>query len=141
VSRILAIDYGTKRCGLAVTDNLQIIAKGLETVHAKDLMDFLKDYFEKEIIDRVIIGLPKNLNNQDTDATEHVRRFVKFFKRSFPDRIIQTVDERFTSKMASDVIAQSNLKKKDKKNKALVDEISACIMLQSYLEMKNNSFT
>ncbi len=140
MSRILAIDYGSKRCGIAVTDNLQIIAKGLTTVHSKDLIDFLKSYFEKELVERVVIGLPKSLQNEKTDATELVTRFVKHFKRTFPDMIIQTLDERFTSKMAKDVMIQSGLKKKDRRNKALLDEISATIILQSYLEMKNNSF-
>ncbi len=140
MSRIVSIDYGSKRCGIAVTDNLQIIAKGLTTVHSKDLIIFLKDYFEKEIVERVVIGMPKSLQNTDTDATELVRRFIKHFKRTFPDMIIQTLDERFTSKMAKDVILNSGLKKKARQNKALVDEISAAIILQSYLEMKNNSF-
>ena len=141
MSRILAIDYGSKRCGIAISDNLQIIAKGLTTIHSPELIPFLKDYFEKEIIDRVIIGLPKSLQNTPTDATDLVERFVKHFKKTFPDRIIQTVDERFTSKMAQDVIRQSGLKKKDRQNKSLIDEISACILLQSYIELKNNSFT
>ena len=140
MSRILAIDYGSKRCGIAVTDNLQIIAKGLTTVHAKDLIVWLKDYFEKEIVERVVIGLPKSLRNEDTDATEMVTRFIKHFKKTFPDMIIQTLDERFTSKMAKDVIMNSGLKKKDGRDKALVDEISAGIMLSGYLEMKNQSF-
>ena len=140
MSRILAIDYGSKRCGIAVTDNLQIISKGLTTVHSSELIKWLQDYFLKEIIERVVIGLPKNLNNEDTDATDLVKRFIKHFKRTFPDMIIQTLDERFTSKMAKDVIMNSGLKKKDRSNKALVDEISAAIILEGYLQMKNQSF-
>lgn len=140
VSRIVAIDYGSKRCGIAMTDNLQIIAKGLTTVHSTELVAFLEDLFVKEIIDRVIIGLPKNLRNEDTDATDLVERFIKHFKKKFPDRIIQTVDERFTSSMAKAAILQSGAKKKDRQNKALVDETSAAIMLQSYLQMKNESY-
>lgn len=140
MSRILAIDYGSKRCGIAVTDNLQIIAKGLTTVHSAELIKWLKDYFEKEIVERVVIGLPKDLRNEKTDATDLVIRFVKHFKKTFPDMIIQTLDERFTSKMAKDVIMNSGLKKKDRRNKELVDEISAGIILGGYLEMKNQSF-
>ena len=140
MSRILAIDYGSKRCGIAVTDNLQIIAKGLTTVHSSELIKWLKDYFEKEIIERVVIGMPKSLKNEATDATELVTRFIKHFKKTFPDMIIQTLDERFTSKMAKDVIMNSGLKKKDRRNKALVDEISAAIILDGYLAMKNQSF-
>ena len=140
MSRIVAIDYGSKRCGIAVTDNLQIIAKGLTTVHSTELINWLKDYFVKEIVERVVIGMPKSLRNEGTDATELVQRFVKHFKKTFPDMIIQTLDERFTSKMAKDVIMNSGLKKKDRQNKALVDEISAAILLQGYLALKNNQF-
>lgn len=140
MSRILAIDYGSKRCGIAVTDNLQIIAKGLTTVHATELIQWLKDYFGSEIVERVVIGMPKSLRNEGTDATELVQRFIKHFKKTFPDMIIQTLDERFTSKMAKDVIMNSGLKKKDRQNKALVDEISAAILLQGYLALKNNQF-
>lgn len=136
--RILALDYGLKRTGVAVSDNLQIIANGLTTVRTHDLMDFLKDYFKKEIVERVVIGLPKDLRNQDTDATPHVEGFIKRFKSIYPDRIIQTIDERFTSKMAKQSMIDSGMKKKDRQNKALVDEISACIILQSYLSMKSN---
>ncbi len=140
MSRILAIDYGSKRCGIAVTDNLQIIAKSLTTVHATELIQWLKDYFGSEIVERVVIGMPKSLRNEGTDATELVQRFIKHFKKTFPDMIIQTLDERFTSKMAKDVIMNSGLKKKDRQNKALVDEISAAILLQGYLALKNNQF-
>lgn len=137
--RVLAIDYGSKRCGIAVTDNLQIIAKGLTTVHATELIAFLQDYFSKEMVERVVIGFPKDLLNRDTNATEMVERFIKHFKKKFPSMLIQTLDERFTSKIAQDAILQSGKKKQARQNKALLDEMSACIILQSYLDMKNNS--
>jgi putative Holliday junction resolvase len=134
--RILAIDYGTKRCGIAVTDPLQMIATGLTTVHSKDIIDWLKKYMEKESVETIVVGDPKNLRGEKTDASEHADGFVTLLKRNFPGMKIARVDERFTSKMAVKTILDSGMKKKDRQDKALVDEVSATIMLQSYLETK-----
>lgn len=133
--RILAIDYGTKRCGIAVTDTLQIIATGLTTVHSKDIIEFLKKYMEKEVVETIVVGEPKNLRGERTDASEHADGFVTLLKRNFPGMKIARIDERFTSKMASRAIIDSGMKKKDRQNKELVDEVSATIILQSYLGM------
>lgn len=133
--RILAIDYGTKRCGIAVTDTMQIIATGLTTVHSKDIIEFLKKYMEKEVVETIVVGEPKNLRGERTDASEHADGFVTLLKRNFPGMKIARIDERFTSKMASRAIIDSGMKKKDRQNKELVDEVSATIILQSYLGM------
>lgn len=132
--RVLAIDYGKKRTGIAVTDPLQIISNGLTTVDSKDLISFLKQYFQKEEVEKVIIGMPQSLKNKDTDATELVRKFIILFQKEFPEIPIIQVDERFTSKMAFQTMIDSGLKKKARQNKALVDEISATIILQSFME-------
>jgi putative Holliday junction resolvase len=131
--RILAIDYGSKRTGLAVTDPLQIIASGLTTVATPTLWDFLKKYFQQEDVQEVVIGLPKSLRNEDTHGTAGVVTFIAKFKQLYPAVPIHTLDERFTSKMAFQTMIDSGLKKKDRQNKALVDEISATILLQGYL--------
>jgi putative Holliday junction resolvase len=131
--RILAIDYGTKRCGIAVTDTLQIIATGLTTVHSKDIIDFLKKYMEKESVETIVVGEPKNLRGERTDASEHADGFVTLLKKHFPGMKIARIDERFTSKMAFQTMIDSGLNKNQRKNKALLDEISATIMLQDYL--------
>ncbi len=131
--RLLAIDYGTKRCGIAVSDPLQIIANGLTTVHAKDLLTFLETYLQKEAVELIIVGEPKNLNGQATDATEYVNAFVKQLKKKFPTIKISRIDERFTSKMAFQTMVDAGLKKKARQNKELVDQISATIILQSYM--------
>ena len=136
MGRILAIDYGTKRCGIAVTDPSQIIATGLTTVHSKDIIDWLKNYFAKEAVETVVVGEPKDLKGNDTDATQHANAFVKLLAKHFPGMKIARVDERFTSKMASRTLLDSGLKKKDRKNKELVDEVSATILLQHYLGMQ-----
>jgi putative Holliday junction resolvase len=133
VPRILSIDYGGKRTGLAVTDPLQIIATGLITVESKQLIPFLKDYFSKEQVELIIIGEPKNLDDSDTHATPLVEKCIKDLKKNFPTIPIQKVDERFTSKMAKDAMLEMGLKKKQRQNKALVDEIAATILLQEYL--------
>ena len=133
--RILAIDYGTKRCGIAVTDPSQIIATGLTTVHSKDIIEFLKKYMEKEVVETIVVGEPKNLKGEKTDASEHADGFVTLLKKHFPQMKIARIDERFTSKMATQAIIDSGMKKKDRQNKALVDEVSATIILQSYLSM------
>ena len=131
--RILAIDYGLKRTGLAVTDPLQIIATGLTTVETKQLIPFLKDYFDKEQVERIIIGEPKNLDDSDTHATPLVEKFIKELQKNFPTMPVTKVDERFTSKMASQAMIDMGLKKKQRRDKALVDEIAATILLQDYL--------
>ena len=132
--RIMAIDFGTKRTGIAVTDPLQIIATGLTTVETQNIMTFLKDYFTKEQVELVIIGEPKNLNDSDTHATVYVREFIRRLKKIFPTMPVTTVDERFTSKMATRSMLEMGLKKKDRRNKSLVDEIAATMMLQEWLE-------
>jgi putative Holliday junction resolvase len=131
--RIIAIDYGLKRTGLAVTDPLQIIATGLTTVESKELINFLKKYFAQEEVELIIIGEPKNLDDSDTHATPHVERIIKELQKTFPLIPIKKVDERFTSKMASRAMIDMGMKKKQRQNKALIDEIAATIMLQDYL--------
>ncbi|MFI5185526.1 MAG: Holliday junction resolvase RuvX [Chitinophagales bacterium] len=131
--RIIAIDYGLKRTGLAVTDPLKIIATGLTTVESKQLIPFLKNYFNKEEVELIIIGEPKNLNDTATHATPFVEKTIKELQKNFPSVPIQKVDERFTSKMASKAMIEMGLKKKQRQNKALIDEIAATIMLQEYL--------
>lgn len=133
MARILAIDFGQKRTGLAATDPLQIIASGLCTVQTKNLMEWLKDYLSKEEVEKVIIGEPKNLDDTDTHATNMVRNFIVEFKKQFPNAIIEPVDERYTSKMAKQSMLEMGMKKKDRRNKAFVDEIAATIILQQYL--------
>lgn len=131
--RILAIDYGKKRTGIAVSDPLKIIANGLTTVDTKEIFSFLKNYFETEQVDTVVVGLPKSLKNQDTDATPLVEKFIKSFITTFPTMPIIPLDERFTSKMAFQTMIDAGLGKKARQNKALVDEISATILLQGYM--------
>jgi len=133
LSRILSIDYGSKRTGIAVTDPLQIIASGLTGIHTKDLETFLMDYFKKEQVELVIIGHPTNWDDSDTHATPLVQAFINRFKKVFPAMPIVKVDERFTSKLAVQSMVQSGMKKKDRQNKNMVDEIAATIMLQEYL--------
>lgn len=133
MARIIAIDYGLKRTGLAVTDPYQIIATGLTTIESGKLFAFLKDYFTKEEVSLIIIGEPRNLDNSDTHATGMVRRIIGQLRTEFPTIQIFTVDERFTSKMAVRSMVDAGMKKKDRRNKALVDEIAATIMLQQYL--------
>src|SRR5437868_1954124 len=133
MARILAIDYGGKRTGIAVTDPMQIIATGLTTVDTKDLIPFLKKYFTGETVELIIIGMPKNWDESDTHATPLVEAAIKKLQKKFPDMPIRTVDERYTSKMAKDAMLDMGLKKKDRRNKKLVDEIAATIMLQEYL--------
>ncbi len=131
--RLLAIDYGKKRCGIAVSDPLQLIGTGLTTVETHLLLSFLKNYFAQEEVELVLIGLPKSLRNDDTHGTPLVEKFIVLFKKTFPHMPIKTLDERFTSKMAFQTMIDSGLKKKDRQNKALVDEISATIILQGYM--------
>jgi putative Holliday junction resolvase len=133
MARLMAIDYGSKRVGIAVTDPLQIIATGLTTVHSKDLIDFLKKYIEKEEVECIVVGEPKRLNNEPSDAARFIEPFVVHLRRTFPNIKIERMDERFTSKMAFQTMIDSGLKKMARQNKELVDEISATIILQSYM--------
>jgi putative Holliday junction resolvase len=133
LARILSIDYGLKRTGIAVTDPLKIIATGLTTIESHRLVAFLKDYMSKEPVELIIIGEPKNWDDTDTHATPLVKKIIKKLKEQFPQIPIVTVDERYTSKMASQAMIDMGLKKKQRRDKALVDEIAATIMLQEYL--------
>lgn len=134
--RILAIDYGQKRTGIAVTDELQIIASGLTTIPSNTAIDFLKDYFAKEKVEAVLIGEPKQMNGQPSESASVIKGFVTHFTNHFPDMKVIRVDERFTSKMAFQTMIDSGLSKKQRQNKGLIDEISATIMLQDYLTRK-----
>ena len=136
MGRILAIDYGQKRVGLAVTDPLQIIANSLTTIQTKDIWEFLADYFQKEDVECVVIGYPKQMNNQASDSVRYINPFLGKFQKVYPKMEIKQVDERFTSKMAFQTMIDAGLKKKARQNKELVDSISATIILQSYLEQR-----
>ena len=136
MSRILAIDYGRKRTGIAVSDPLQIIASGLTTVPTHQLMDFLLNYIKQEQVECIIIGHPKQLNNEDSENMKNIVPFINRLKKILPDMPVQLVDERFTSVLAHQTMLAGGLKKKDRQNKALVDEISATIILHSYLESR-----
>jgi putative holliday junction resolvase len=133
MARIICIDYGLKRTGLAVTDPFQIIATGLTTVPSGELIAYLKDYFAREEVELILIGEPKNWDDTATHATPLVEKCVKELQKTFPAKPLKKVDERYTSKMAKDAMLEMGLKKKDRRNKALVDEIAATIMLQEYL--------
>jgi putative Holliday junction resolvase len=137
MGRILAFDYGTKRVGIATTDPLRIIANGLTTVHSKDIFVFVSNYIKAETVDLFVVGEPKRLNNTQTQNTKYVNIFVNQLKKQFPLIPVVFVDERFTSKMAFQTMIDAGLKKKDRKDKELVDQISATIILQSYLEQIN----
>ena len=136
MGRLLAIDYGSKRTGVAVTDEMQIIASGLTTVDTKNIINFLKSYIDKESVDLILIGLPKQMNNELSESEPLILKFIKILDKELPDIPIQRVDERFTSKMAFQTMIDSGLNKKKRKNKALVDAISATLILQSYLYNK-----
>ena len=133
MARIMAIDYGLKRTGIAVTDPLQIIATGLTTVESPKLIAFLKEYMRTEVVELILMGEPKNWDDSDTHATPLVRQIVQRLLREFPTIPLKMVDERFTSKLASRAMVEMGMKKKQRRNKALVDEIAATIMLQEYL--------
>ncbi|MCL2417531.1 MAG: Holliday junction resolvase RuvX [Bacteroidales bacterium] len=134
MGRILAIDYGQKRVGIAVTDELKIIANGLTTVASAEIFDFLKTYLSKESVELFLVGEPKQMDNTPSESSRFVEPFVKKLAQTFPDIPIKRTDERFTSKMAFQSMIDMGLKKKDRQNKATIDKISATIMLQSYLE-------
>ncbi len=136
MSRILAIDYGIKRTGIAVTDEMQMIAFGLTTISSETAIAFLKDYFSKEKVERVIVGEPKQMDGTPSQSAEIINAFVAKFQNAFPEMPVNRVDERFTSKMAFQTMIDSGLNKKQRQNKALVDEIAATIILQDYLRYK-----
>lgn len=136
MSRILAIDYGRKRTGIAVTDPMQIIANGLTTVPTHELMDFLLKYVAQEKVERIVVGHPKQMNNEDSENMKYIKPFVVQLKKKLPDMLVELVDERFTSVLAHQAMLDGGLKKKARQDKALVDEISATIILQSYLESR-----
>lgn len=137
--RILAIDYGGKRVGIAVTDKLQLIANGLDTIETKNLFAFLKKYFEQEEVECVVIGEPKRLDLSATHSTAMTEKFVSDFKLKFPGIAVERMDERFTSKLAVQAMVAGGLKKKDRQNKEIIDKVSATLILQSYLEHKKFS--
>lgn len=136
MARILAIDYGKKRTGLAVTDTLQIIANGLTTVPTHTLMDFILDYVKREPVERIVVGLPKQMNNQPSENMVRIEPFVNRLRKVLPHIPVEYVDERFTSVLAHQAMLDGGLKKKDRQRKELVDEISATIILQSYMDSR-----
>ena len=136
LARILAIDYGEKRTGIAVTDELQIIASGLTTIGTKTIFSFLTEYLKNENVELFIVGEPKQMNNTESESEQFIKPFVEKLSLTFPKIPIKRIDERFTSKMAFQSMIDSRLKKKQRQNKALIDEISATLILQSYLYNK-----
>jgi len=136
LGRILAIDFGKKRTGIAVTDDFQIIASGLTTVNTEELIPFLKDYVSKENVELFVVGKPKQMNNTDSESEALILPFLKLLEKQIPKIPLLRIDERFTSKMAFQTMIDGGLNKKQRRNKALVDEISATIILQSYLYNK-----
>jgi putative Holliday junction resolvase len=137
MGRILAIDYGSKRTGIAVTDPMRIIATALETVPSTELLSFLKTYCLKELVDVFVIGMPKTLKNEDSEMAPLIRKFIIELKNVFPEKPVHEVDERFTSSMAQKAMITGGMKKKDRQVKGNVDKISATIILQSYIESVN----
>ena|SRR6476620_5371940 len=138
--RLMSFDFGTKRLGIAVTDPLQMFATGLTTIHPKDIIEFLNKYLQTEQIELFIVGEPKQMDGTASQSAPQVKGFVTILKKHFPTIPVEKIDERFTSKMASVAIAQSGLKKSDRQKKALVDTVSAVIILQSYLEKRSLGF-
>ena len=138
MARILCLDYGRKRVGIAVTDPGQLIASRLTTVPTHSLWDFLKDYFEKEKVDTLVVGYPRKMNNEASEAVRYINPFLKKFQNIYPEIRLELFDERFTSKMAFQTMIEGGLKKKQRQDKAMVDAVSATIILQSYLEQKRN---
>ncbi len=136
MGRILAIDYGKKRMGLAVTDPMQMIAQPLATIDAAEIMNYLKAYFSREQVDMIVLGEPRHLDGKDTDATPLVKEFEEKLKANFPAHPITKIDERLTSRMAKQTLIDAGYKKSDRRNKKLVDTVAAALILQTYLEMK-----
>lgn len=137
MGRIVAIDYGQKRVGVAVTDEDQIIATPLTTVHSKDIIAFLKEYVGHQNVELFVVGEPKQMNNQASESVKYIEPFVRLLVKNFPEIPVERVDERFTSLIAMRTILDSGMKKKDRQNKSLVDTISATIILQSYMESRS----
>ncbi len=133
----MSFDYGTKRIGLAVTDPLQMIATGLDNIHPKDIIDYLKKYLQTEQVETFVVGEPKQMDNTPSQSAMHVRGFVNLLKKTFPEIPVEMMDERFTSKMASAAILAGGVKKAGRQNKALVDTVSAVILLQSWMEQRS----
>ena len=138
--RVLAFDYGTKRIGIAVTDPLQIISTGLDTIHPKDIIKYLKKYLSTEQVELFVVGEPRQMNGSPSQSAPHIKGFITTLNKNFPEIPVEQIDERFTSKMASAVVAQSGFKKTDRQNKERLDTISATIILQTYLEKKSMGF-
>ena len=136
MGQILAVDFGKKRCGLAATDDLRIIASGLDTVETSVLMEYLKKYFEKNTVDEVVIGLPTDLKGNMSEVEQDIQKFIEELKNEFPEVSVVRFDERFTSKIASYFISQSGKNKKQRQEKGLIDKVSATLILQQYLEQK-----
>ena len=136
MGQILAVDFGKKRCGLAATDDLRIIASGLDTVETSILTEYLRKYFEKNTVDEVVIGLPTDLKGNMSEVEEDIQKFIEEFKSEFPEVSVVRFDERFTSKIASYFISQSGKNKKQRQEKGLIDKVSATLILQQYLEQK-----
>jgi len=137
LGRIVAIDYGTKRCGLAVTDPGQLIASPLETVHSHELMNFLKTYFEREEVELLVVGHPRQMDHSESESMKQIRFFVAAFKKRFKKIPVEWMDERFTSRLAMDAMIAGGMKKSDRKVKGNVDKVSAAIILQSFMEKRN----
>jgi len=140
MGRLIGIDYGQKRVGIAVTDPLKMIASGLTTVGSHEVFVFLKEYFEKEDVDGVVLGYPLQMNNKESDSFKYVKQFETAFRRKFPQKKLVYEDERFTSKMAFRAMIDGGMKKKDRRKKENIDKISAALILQSYLEGTKNDF-
>lgn len=140
MARILSIDYGRKRVGLAVTDPGQLIASRLTTIPTHTIWDFLKDYFVKEIVETVVVGYPKQMNNEASESVRYINPFLKRFQKIYPEMKLEIFDERFTSKIAFRTMIDGGVKKKKRQDKAMVDAISATIILQGYLEQKRNQY-
>ena len=136
MGQILAVDFGKKRCGLAATDDLRIIASGLDTVETSVLMEFLRNYFGENSVDEVVIGLPTDLKGNMSEVEQDIQKFIEEFKNEFPEVSVVRFDERFTSKIASYFISQSGKNKKQRQEKGLIDKVSATLILQQYLEQK-----
>lgn len=140
MGRLLGLDYGTKRIGVAETDDLQIISSPLTTIHSKDIVAFITEYHTKNPLEAIVIGEPKNLDTSETDASKKVKEFITFMTRKFPQIKIEVVDERFTSKMAAQSMVMAGVKKKKRQEKGSLDKVSAAIILQSFIDRRSNGF-
>jgi putative Holliday junction resolvase len=132
----MSIDYGTKRTGIAVTDPLQLIATGLSTVHTKDLFEFLANYFKEEDVEKIVVGMPTHADGNPVPVTQHIIGFIRKLQKLYPAKEVVTVDERYTSSNASDIIQQSGYKKKKRHDKALIDKIAAALILERYMQQE-----